>query len=384
MFSSRKVKSIILNRMKKYFFRFPQSYFLTNPLKISHFYERFKQLRENGYTFPIMARIDLTLACNHKCFFCMYRSSETLAKASAKSIEDFFSYKKINIDKKKLIFILEKMKKYGLKSVMFTGGGEPLLHPHFKDILNKVITCGLKVGLITNGSLLTESHFRLFNKKGFEWIRISLDAATKLTWKKIHRPIFGLDFDEIISLISKYAGKKRKYHIGINFVMVKDNIKEVLSAVDLSASLGVDSIRITPAYLKDTSFLEKINLERLTSKLKEKERLYKNLNITFNYGRVESRLKFSRTPLCFLSFSSISIGVDLRIYPCCMYKYDKKHILLDLNKEKINYELSKKLVFKSLKYPLKNYICNHCMFYKFNESCSYLLLEEPPFYSFIS
>ena len=50
-------------------------------------------------------------------------------------------------------FIVEDCKKMNIKSIEFTGGGEPTVHPDHVEIFNKVHELGIDAGLITNGAL---------------------------------------------------------------------------------------------------------------------------------------------------------------------------------------------------------------------------------------
>ena len=49
----------------------------------------------------------------------------------------------------------------GSKAITFTGGGEPMIHKNFGEILEYTKSLGYYCGLITNGSVITEknAHF---------------------------------------------------------------------------------------------------------------------------------------------------------------------------------------------------------------------------------
>ena len=47
------------------------------------------------------------------------------------------------------------MRKLGAKAITFTGGGEPMIHKDFYEILVTSKKLGFDCGLITNGSIIT-------------------------------------------------------------------------------------------------------------------------------------------------------------------------------------------------------------------------------------
>ena len=71
------------------------------------------------------------------------------------------------------------------KSMVIIGGGEPTLYRngkyHFQELVDEVIDQNLKItlALTTNGSIKPPGDWP--NK--FDWIRVSLDAATERTYK---------------------------------------------------------------------------------------------------------------------------------------------------------------------------------------------------------
>lgn len=92
--------------------------------------------------YPTSIQIELTTRCNLRCNYC-YR------KSGANEPEG-----RLGTDK--LLKILCVLSDNGLHSVELTGG-EPLLHPEFVQIVN---FCGKRfslIGLLTNGTLITES-----------------------------------------------------------------------------------------------------------------------------------------------------------------------------------------------------------------------------------
>jgi MoaA/NifB/PqqE/SkfB family radical SAM enzyme len=63
----------------------------------------------------------------------------------------------------------------GLKAVILTGGGEPVLYPHFNELVSWIKKeCNLPVALITNGTLFDRVDKDVLDM--FSWIRVSLNS----------------------------------------------------------------------------------------------------------------------------------------------------------------------------------------------------------------
>ena len=156
-------------------------------LKIFHHYEKIKEMSKGEQPYPISLRLVVSDLCNHNCHFCTFRMENSFTN---KKFGEFDPKKgKINynpkrfLSKEKTLEIIDDCKKMGIKSVEFTGGGEPTVHPDHILFFNKVIDNGMDLGLITNGAIF---------RKGFEdvilkssWCRFSIDAGNKKTYSKI-------------------------------------------------------------------------------------------------------------------------------------------------------------------------------------------------------
>ncbi len=142
----------------------------------------------NGRGQPITTHVMLTDRCNHTCAFCSVqaRAGDTL---------DF------NV----VIDYLRTLKQYGLKSVILSGGGNPILYKckntgnNFNDVVEDIHAMGLEIGLITNGMPLRRySHAWDHNLKVFtqreSWNTVRPETLDKLTWVRIS--MAGLDHYE--------------------------------------------------------------------------------------------------------------------------------------------------------------------------------------------
>ena len=188
------------------------------------------ELQKKNIIAPVTCEIDITDGfCNNKCKHCFFGTNT--------------KYAPIIIPKEKIMALFDELKELGVKGIEFTGGGEPLTHPNCVEIISYAIECGFNVGIVTNG-LLLEKIEEIIDKLTF--VRVSLDAGTSETYKYVH----GVDtFDKVISnlknIISKYGGNK----IGIGYLILPYNVKDIVCAAELVKVIGARFIQYRPASL---------------------------------------------------------------------------------------------------------------------------------------
>jgi len=174
-----------------------------------------------------------------------------------------------------------------IKSVDFTGGGEPLLQPKLPEWIAEAKAAGCETGFLSNGLLLDNAKLQQVLAAGLDWICISIDGADARMYEKIR---IGSNFEKVCANVANIAelrtGSTPKTMI--NFVLMDLNIHQMEEMVRLTARLGVDQINFKQCdVIRDTSgkghglfgVEETKEIRRLKKKLAKARRLAKKLNI---------------------------------------------------------------------------------------------------------
>lgn len=183
--------------------------------------------------YPIYIEISPYGGCNHRCIFCAL---------------DYLEYKPKYLDTKILKRFLKDIASKGIKSIMFAGEGEPLLH---KDIAELVIYAkdrGMDVSITTNGVLLSKTLLEEI-LPCLSWMRFSLNAGTARNYAFIHKTRSG-DFDKVIGNIKEAVKLRKKKRlsctIGVQFLLLNENYKDATKLADILKKEGADYLIIKP------------------------------------------------------------------------------------------------------------------------------------------
>lgn len=186
---------------------------------------------ENIY--PIEIEVGLTNACNHRCIFCAV---------------DYTGYKPNQIDSQILIKNLEELAPKGVKSIIYAGEGEPLLHREASNIINRTKHFGIDAAMSTNGVLLSPEFSREC-LKSLTWVRFSVAGITNATYDKIQQGKPG-DLAKVLSNIESAVKVKQEQKLqttlGVQLLLLPDNKNEIVQMGKELKNIGIDYFTIKP------------------------------------------------------------------------------------------------------------------------------------------
>lgn len=218
---------------------------------------------ENIY--PIELEIGLTNACNHRCIFCAV---------------DYTGYKPDRMDSALLIKNLEELAPKGVKSIIYAGEGEPLLHKDAPDIINRTKSLGIDTAMSTNGVLLTPEVSREC-LKALTWIRFSTAGIREETYQKIQRGRPG-DLEKVMFHMEEAVKVKREQRLdttlGVQLLLLPDNKDEIVEMGKELRKIGVDYFTVKPfsqhpqsQHILQVDYKEMLELEGAVKELQTDE-----------------------------------------------------------------------------------------------------------------
>jgi MoaA/NifB/PqqE/SkfB family radical SAM enzyme len=209
--------------------------------KILEHVDRIGQIKTGGRPAPINVEIDLSNRCNLGCSRCPFAYTHT---------RGYWSNKDGSIDTGDLIetdlaeIILDDLRTNGVRSVVFTGGGEPTLHPDFDRIIdyNRI-----PAGIYTNGTNITPERAAIM-KQSLEWCYVSLNRHTAEEYAEYtHSNVF----DKAVNGIHNLVNADGNATIGVGFLLSENNYMDVACMIELGHQLKADYIQFRPEIAYD-------------------------------------------------------------------------------------------------------------------------------------
>lgn len=292
-------------------------------LKAAWHIDRVAQLRNGEQIAPVELQLILSDYCNHSCSWCAYRSETGL------SSEKFVVYEDGNrnhnpkrmIPYGKALEILDDAKTLGVKSVIFTGGGEPTAHPEHLQVFRYALDIGLDCSLNTNGNILREGWDEVLPK--FAYVRFSIDAGNAeehARTRSISPNMYPRIMENLTALCGEVKAQGSECVVGTGYVVTPDNYQNL--------STGVAAIKATGAAYVRLASMQSTEGDKPFDGIRHEVRGHidacKSLaSDSFSVVDLfDSRL--GRTPVhpfCGMQQYVLYIGADLHVYRCCYTAY---------------------------------------------------------------
>tara|TARA_Y100000310_G_scaffold82715_1_gene79307 strand:- start:13120 stop:14220 length:1101 start_codon:yes stop_codon:yes gene_type:complete len=189
---------------------------------------------------PVSVEVDPSNKCNHDCGFCAYSSRRAANN--------------VHLSEEILMQLVEDVGEKGVKGMLFTGGGEPLVNPFTVSAMERANELGVDTGLITNGGMITDKNLTtIVNSTRF--VRLSLDAGTTESHRIMHEPKNGVKRDEfryildrIRDMVTHRDAEGLETTIGIGFLVNPTTLHEVYDGCKEAHFAGANYIQIRPIY----------------------------------------------------------------------------------------------------------------------------------------
>lgn len=212
--------------------------------KLLYHTDRLAELRTHGNTSaPVNVEIDISNVCQLGCQWCHFAYTHTrgpLANKVSKPPDMIDCGHLMDFDL--LGHILTQLSDAGVKSITWSGGGEPTLHPRFCDIVEMAARYGFEQGIYTNGANLPDEKVKAL-KSLFTFVYVSLDEC----WRDSYKASKGVDrFDDVCLNTSRLVLAKGDATVGLGFLLHPRNVEDIDRMVKLGRLLGVDYVQFRP------------------------------------------------------------------------------------------------------------------------------------------
>lgn len=317
--------------------------------------------------YPIYAEVSPLSICNHDCNFC----GVDYARGKDKLDLELFKTR------------VKEMGKLGIKSLMFAGEGESLLH---KDIIQMVVStraANIDVAFTTNAVPMTPK-FVQQAMPFVNWVKVSFNAGTPENYAKIHRTK-ERDFHTVVENI-KYAVAYKHENgltcdIGMQMVLLDENVHEAETFIKLAKSLGVDyavvkkysqhKFSITHQH-ENIDYSKYLNLGEILEAYSDE-----NFSVTFRNNSMVEKEPYKKC----MSTPNLWAYIDskMHVYSCSAFLLQDKFNMGDLttntfqeiwqgSKRQANYEMMKTFDLKNCRDNCRMSACNQYLDQVANES----------------
>lgn len=243
--------------------------------KIIYYMDKINKLKFGEYVSPISCEIDPSNKCPLSCNFCLYKK--------------YNEENRVNLPWDVYYSVIHQLKAEGVKSITFTGGGEPTCNPRINSMIDLALSLDFEIGMITNGVLVD----RIKYPEKFKFIRISINAGNAGDYQKITRTgVFETVVNNTKTLIDKGA------FVGWSFVVSPDNKESIGEAKFISKVVGVKYIQYKPAWIDGSE--------------------YTNYKIPGSNTTIDTeRYKAEDNLPCLIAHLVPVVGADAKLYYCC-------------------------------------------------------------------
>lgn len=165
------------------------------------------------------------ITCREKVHFAKGKELETVNRITDEIIKNYLPYAKF---------------------LILAGNGEVFASPAYRNIYEAEECNPQYIRLLSNGTLFTPENWKHFaeGKKAKIMLTVSVDAATEETYRRIRRGNFAA-LKRNMNFASELRKSGELCYFRMNFVVQKENYKEMVPFVEWGQELGVDEVFFT-------------------------------------------------------------------------------------------------------------------------------------------
>jgi len=324
---------------------------------------------------PVSVVMDTTnRECPHDCWYCyiaQYSPNRPLFTEGAE------------LPLERTCAVVSEMASAGVRGIEFCGAREPLSYPHILPLIRHVVDSGLELGLITNGTCLTDELAELLATRA-SWVRVSIDSLKANTYNRIRRPRGSKhSLEEVGNSIRRLGEVKIRSGsstvLGLSTVVEPRNVSELFQLARFGKERGFSFHRFcTVTHPKSQALFRRVDWTAVTRQLERARRAL----VDDRYSIMEPIAPAPSGPTslprcyraCYFSLLTVVVDAELQVYPCAETKWRPEFLLGDLKSDSFRavMQASRRL---SLAREVDH--CPPCCRQAANEALEKALLSQP-------
>ncbi len=215
------------------------------PDKVFAHLDRLQGWRDGDKPAPVTIEWDLMNRCNLGCVGCHMAFTHVRGPLAGKQAgPEGFTHTGDIADAGMVMRALSEAAAAGVEGIVWTGGGEPTLHPQFEQITNEAARLGLSQGMYTHGGHINEGR-AAFIKRHFTWVVVSLDRADAESYRA-YKGGGSKGFVQACAGIKNLADADGSCTVGVSFLLDADSWQDAWRDLKLADSLGATYTTFRP------------------------------------------------------------------------------------------------------------------------------------------
>src|SRR5213075_2933328 len=151
----------------------------------------------------------------------------------------------------RMVALIDEMKAAGTRAIRFAGGGEPMFHSKFKEILRRIVEAKIPIENITTNAVLLDEEVAELLTQCCDMVTVSLNTADAESYASMMQTP-ARNFERVLKNVRNLArirdarwkarATRRRPVIDLQFLVWRDNYKTIPRMYELARELGADTI----------------------------------------------------------------------------------------------------------------------------------------------
>lgn len=263
---------------------------------------------------PETLHVDLINACNFDCVFCWHYSPLRRTRVAP-------TWARTQLEAERAAVLIRDAAGLGTRRVLFSGGGEPLLHPAAYRLLAQCAELGMATTLISNLSVADVDRLR---ECGVGKVLANCSAASEAVYLATHPNQRPGTWEALLARVRALASS---CEVTLVFVVTRHNVQEVPRALEIAGSVGARRVQYKLADLRGPlldAAIGPTDRTRLLDQLEDLAHRARSLGVSATLDAFGRELQGSREGLqfveetgCYVGWYYARVAASGAVYACC-------------------------------------------------------------------